>query len=132
MAKKLENAAPSTNAQEVQALTAHVVLVEGRKLVALDNVPLAADGVPVFAKHVFAKVQAGTMATLPAARRGVVVKAGVPCKVRVPINVAQWQACEAVLAASPTGKVPVELLAAATSGDFVGYAIARKWLAVVA
>ena len=115
---------------QVQAPTAEVVLHEGKKFVALHNVPEAADGVPVFAKHVFAKVQAGAMGNLPAARRGVVVKAGVPCKVRVPINVAQWHACEAVLA-KHDGQAPAEALAAATSGDFVGYAIARKWLAVV-
>ena len=105
---------------------AAVVLVEGRKLVQLTGC-----GAMHAAKHVVAKTQHGTLGNLPATKAGLTLEAGVPCKVRVPINAARWERVAAELG-KHGGKAPAAKLAEAATGDFVAYAITRKWLRTVA
>ena len=82
------------------------------------------------ARNVVARV--ATLGNLPAALAAVQLQANPskPCKVRVPYTVQCWQAMQAVLAAN-NGTATGAMLAQASTGDMVRYAVARKWLVPV-
>lgn len=92
--------------------------------------------VSVAGQHVAAArnvvARAATLGNLPAALAQVQLQANAakPCKVRVPYTVQCWQAMLAVLAAN-NGTATGAMLAQASTGDMVRYAVARKWLVPV-
>ena len=92
--------------------------------------------VSVAGQHVTAArnvvARAATLGNLPAALAAVQLQANPakPCKVRVPYTVQCWQAMQAVLTANG-GQATGAMLAQASTGDMVRYAVARKWLVPV-
>lgn len=92
--------------------------------------------VSVAGQHVTAArnvvARAATLGNLPAALVAVQLQANPakPCKVRVPYTVQCWQAMQAVLTANG-GTATGAMLAQASTGDMVRYAVARKWLVPV-
>ena len=104
------------------APSAHAVMVA--KAQAVNNqVAVGALAGIVAANNVAAR--AASLAKVPAQVAAVSYTLGRPCKVRVPYTLACYQAVAGVLAAGPaTGQA----LAAASTGDFVRYAVKNGWL----
>jgi len=113
---------PSVQQPATQAPTP-VARVTGGKL-ALQWAP-----VPIVAAR-NVQARAATLGNLAAGKAALTVRLGAPCRVRVPYTLACWERVEAELAAHG-GTCPTAALAAVSTGDFVGYALRRKWLAPV-
>lgn len=104
------------------APSAHAVMVA--KAQAVNNqVAVGTLAGIVAANNVAAR--AASLAKVPAQVAAVSYTLGRPCKVRVPYTLAGYRLVAGVLAAGPaTGQA----LAAASTGDFVRYAVKNGWL----
>lgn len=101
-----------------------LTLVDGRQLLSVKAL-----GEPVIAAP-NVRARAASLTNLAAGKAELTLKAGVPCKVRVPYTVACWERVQAELAKGK-GQAPATKLAAVSTGDFVQYALRRKWLTAV-
>ena len=121
-------AAPVVAPAPVQAAVPAATVVAGPKQgTQLLAVAHFGGAVPA-ARNVLARASS-LCAPVPAALQGVLLQAGRPCRVRVPYTQAAHAACVAALAAAG-GKAPAATLAAASTTDFVRYAVRRGWLEV--
>lgn len=123
MAKKTPAPAPVV-AQE-QAPAPAVVQVTLPSGVVQAQLALPTLGTVVAARNVMAR--AASLQGLPTAASALTLRAGKPCRVRVPYTQAAWAACEKALREAG-GTAPAPALAAASTGDFVTYAVRRGWL----
>lgn len=107
-----------------QPLTAHAKMLAAAAAV---NNTVAVGGVALTAANNVAARHA-TLGNLPAALASVSYTVGRPCKVRVPYTQQCWAQVAAVLEANGGTATGAEL-AAASTGDFVAYAVRKGgWL----
>lgn len=75
--------------------------------------------------------RAATLGTLGSGVQAQVLRAGKPCKVRVPYTVECWARVSQALASAAGNQAPASALAAVSTGDFVNYAVRSGWLVPV-
>lgn len=127
-------AAPAPVQAPVQAVAAPAkpaaVVVQPAEPGGASLLAVPALGAPVVAaRNVLARASSLCSAP-PATLQGVKLTAGAPCKVRVPYTLAAWSQVEAALKKAG-GAAPAAELCAASTTDFVRYAVRRGWLKVV-